>query len=335
MKSIKQNLPTEVSLRGRLDEVWGDLTDTLLKETHDERQQMSAYQTPLIISGSVSAAAGLVLYFSGGVVALLVLIVALVFAAYYGYQWYDAHLAYTRKLNTLIYKLVFRFFDMEAKHFQGTEDFDNAAKQALVQQRLSESKLLTEDTDKIQVGDVVEGSYADNALLVAEVKATREEGSGKHRRTVTVFHGLFATFAIDKQLTGVTFISTEGDESGYGHRDFWGRITGKSRVEETELEWNDFERDLHVATSDGSEARYILSPDFMQDLHAWWLREKRNIRIVFRDNTMSMLLPDKDVKVQFTTGMTGTAELKDYAMTIIEPMWHVLLLLEDVDEQFR
>ncbi|MDC1205640.1 DUF3137 domain-containing protein [Candidatus Pacebacteria bacterium] len=338
MTPIKKVFPDEISLKAKLDEMWNHLTEKLLHTTQQERIDIQAYGSRSLKALGVAIGFSLLLWvFTSGIVLLLgslVSLIAGVFAARYILKWGSARSVYTAKLNILLYEMVFDFFDLKAQHYLNEDEPSTVAEQEKVLQILTHSELLTERTDKIKVGDVFATSYTGNNLLVSELFVTRTEGSGKNRRTVTVFKGLFTSFSIPKKLTGTTFISTEGDETGYGHRGFWNSIVGKSKVEETQLEWNEFEENLHVATTDGFEARYILTTDFMEDLYTWWKIAKRNIRIVFRDEAMHMLFPDKNIKVSFTTSRSDTAALKKYAMTIITPIWHVLMLLDDVNERF-
>jgi len=335
MNSVKATLKTVFDLEVRLDELWDDLSVQLRAETAPERGEMRKYRNPMITFWVLTVALFLVQWvIEGHWLTLATAIVMAIFAGYNTYKWYEAHDAYALKLNKYMYALVFRFFELEGDYFGDDGEVVEVNADARVEQSLKASELLTEDTDNTTVGDVFKATYRGNDLEVGELKVTRTEGSGKHRRVVTVFHGLFAEYTLTKTLTGTTFISTEGDERGFGHRDFWGRITGKSKVEESELEWNDFENDLHVATSDGTEARYILTPDLMQELHAWWNESKRNIRIVFRENKMCMLFPDSKIKVSSFVA-TNLVDQKDYAMTIIVPLWHILRLLEDIDKRFK
>lgn len=335
MNSVKATLKNVFDLEERLDELWDDLSVQLRAETAPERGEMRKYRNPMITFWVLTVALFLVQWvIEGHWLTLTTAIVMAIFAGYNTYKWYEAHDAYALKLNKYMYALVFRFFDMEGDYFGDDGEVIEANAKAHTKEMLKVSQLLTEDTDDITVGDVFKTKYRGSTLEVSELNVTRTEGSGKHRRVVTVFKGLFAGFTISKTLEGITFISTEGDERGFGHRDLWGRITGKSNVEETELEWNDFEDDLHVATSDGTEARYILTPDLMQDLHEWWGKSKRNIRIVFRKNKMYILFPDTKIHVSSFVA-TNLVDQKDYAMTIIIPLWYILRLLEDIDKRFQ
>ena len=108
-------------------------------------------------------------------------------------------------------------------------------------------------------------------------------------------------------------------------------IDNENQIKETKFEWNDFEELLHVATDNNREAREILTPQFMSDLHDWWKnQEKLNIRIAFVGNLMYMLFPDGQIRFEQTVSKVEPAELKEYMLTIAKPLLHVLHLVEDV-----
>lgn len=335
MESLKQELHTREKLEEKIQAKWGDLHGRLREQTFGERIELQKYKNPFLYSAILGVGLLLVMWFIGGSLLLVVLtFIVAVLAAYNGYYWYQAAESYTRKLNTLAYKLAFEVFGLKAKHFD-TGSQQKADEDQKVTTALEESELLTERVERLDIGDVFETEFSGKILRVSELHATRTEGSGKHKQTVTVFKGLFVTYQLRTTLSGTTFISTEGDTRGYGHRSFWGAVTGKNAVEETLLESNEFERDLHVATSDGTEARYILTPDLMYDLHEWWKEHERNIRIVCKESECAMLFPDKDVKVSYFTTRQDLSFLKKYTESIIVPIWHVLLLLEEISERFR
>ncbi len=166
--------------------------------------------------------------------------------------------------------------------------------------------------------------------LVREVMTTREEGSGKSSKTVTVFQGTFVEITLLKTLEGKTYISTEGDKIGMAHQSFWGKVLGSNAVAETTLEWNEFEKDLHVATDNGAEARYILTPNFMVDLHEWWQQKKENIRLVFKENKLFILLPDTHIKLGESTDETNDEALLEYVLSVVRPLWRIGTLVEDI-----
>ncbi len=169
------------------------------------------------------------------------------------------------------------------------------------------------------------------AILDCRIIPSHVPTRGAQRRV----DGVFAISELPRPVSGKTFISTEGDEDGFGHTTFWDQMTRSGDVQETIFEWNDFEERLYVATSDPVEARYILTPDFMANLHDWWLERKGNIRISFIGNQMSVLLPHMPLHVADTRVRFTTQDLQRYTLDIALPLWHILTLDEIVRERFR
>ena len=166
-------------------------------------------------------------------------------------------------------------------------------------------------------------------LFISELSVKLETGSGKNRSIKKIFTGYFVSFDLDRTLEGKTFVSAEGDETGFGHRSFFTDI-GKKGVQETKLEWNQFEDKLHVATDNETEARYVFTTDFMSDLYLWWEGRKSHIRISFIGNHMYMLFPDERVRFDSTIPRINEKEVKEYLLTIARPLLHVVHLAENV-----
>lgn len=202
-----------------------------------------------------------------------------------------------------------------------------------VTELLNHSELVTEPHNRTVIDDMMHIPWKDGedgTLFIAELDLKHVTGSGKNRKVKNIFSGYFVSFDLERPLEGKTFVSTEGDTKGFGHQSFWNGVTGGEKLEVTELEWNDFENLLHVATTDPTEARYILTTNFMSDLYDWWKDKKRNIRIAFIGSRMYVLFPDKGIRFNKTVPSLDTSELQDYAMTIARPLMHVLHLVEDV-----
>jgi hypothetical protein len=194
---------------------------------------------------------------------------------------------------------------------------------------LDHSELITEPRNRVTVDDMVTTSLNDQTVFLFELKVQHVTGSGKSRSTKHISHGYFVSFDLERALTDQTFISTEDDKNGFGHQSFF--TTKKNEgLEKTELEWNDFEELLPVVTNNPSEARYILTPDFMLDLHAWWSRKKQNIQFSFIDSKMYMLFPDKKIRKGKTVKRIDAEQMQSYLESISIPLLHVLHLVEDV-----
>lgn len=206
---------------------------------------------------------------------------------------------------------------------------DTLSEAATALSLLSDSELITESHNTNTVGDLVTATYGDSHISFAELDIRHETGSGKNRSVRNIFKGYLVVYDLDRTLTGKTFISTEGDTSGWGHKSFWSSLK-EGGVKETQLEWPEFENLLHVATTDGAEARYVLTTDFMQDLHEWWKKEKGNIRLSFIGKRMYILFPDAQVQLHGTIGKIDEKNVLEYSYAVARPLLHVMHLVEDV-----
>lgn len=329
MSKLGQEIPSQSDLETKLNKVF-DEDDDFIASTEPIRKKVVDSQKktlPLLIGFIISVVVIFPLfihfYLVGKIMATLYLVALGVVVIKYIIEWSKAAQKLTDEINKALLPIISKTLGRECVY---TDDKGNAdATKAL----LNQSELLTERIDSIET----DGSYRFTepcSLTVRELKAERIERRDKNTTTVTVFSGVFVEVDLVKELSGVTYISTEGDKSGFGHLNFFGKILGLGNIKETKLEWNQFEKDLHVATSDPSEARYVLTPNFMSDLHDWWVEDKENIRIVFRGNKMFMLLPDKEIKFGMSTASDKPEKVKEYALSVIRPLWRTITLVEDI-----
>lgn len=205
----------------------------------------------------------------------------------------------------------------------------------------SKDEHFTETKNNFQLANLVQEPYSNiefdgryllalpRPLSLSELQVTRVESQGKNTSVRVIFHGLFVVVHLHKTLEGITYLSTRSEKGTFTHNSFWSRLVGTD-ISETNLEWNQFDQDLHVATSDGAEARYILTPDFMLDLHEWWTEYKENIRLVFKANRLFILLPDRAVHLGYAPLKLSPEKLQTYLLSITKPIWRVLTLVEDV-----
>lgn len=194
---------------------------------------------------------------------------------------------------------------------------------------LRQSELITEPFNLSHVDNVFEIHINGTLLHGAELDIKNETGAGKSRQVKKIFKGFFVSYELPNTLDGKTFVSTEGDEHGFGHRTFWNAVN-ESGAAETTLEWNAFEELLHVATTDRVEARYILTPSFMNDLYDWWKPKSTNIRISFIKNRFYMIFPDHQARLNESVDKIDEKEVREYMLTLATPLLHIVRLTEGV-----
>lgn len=234
-------------------------------------------------------------------------------------------------INKILFPKAIALFGLSGSYIESDKEGSSAITD--VTNLLKHSELVTEPHNRTDVDDMMHIPWTDGKdgeLFIAELDLKHVTGSGKNRKVKHIFSGYFVSFDLERSLEGKTFISTEGDTKGFGHQSFWKSMTDGEKIEVTELEWNDFENLLHVATSNPTEARYILTTNFMTDLYDWWKDKKRNIRIAFIGSRMYVLFPDKGIRFNKTVPSLESDELQEYAMTIAKPLMHILHLVEDV-----
>jgi hypothetical protein len=131
---------------------------------------------------------------------------------------------------------------------------------------------------------------------ILEAKATRTEGSGKNRRTVTIFRGLIIRLDFNKNFQGHTVVVPDSESKILGG--LFGESESRRRKEIARLENVDFEKVYSVYCTDQQEARYILTPKFMELV----LQAKAtlgDIRLSFHDNSVFVCVPQNVDRFEF------------------------------------
>ncbi len=153
-------------------------------------------------------------------------------------------------IKSEIYPLIFSYFG---------EDFVYQEHGPLSAKSLEPSDIIPYFEDESRE-DYVKGTYKEVTLELTESKLTKETGSGKNRRTVTVFRGLFIRLSMNKDFSGKTLIKKDSGRLGNWLSD---KFQSKENVK---LEDPVFEKKFEVFSTDQIEARYLLTPSMMERL---------------------------------------------------------------------
>jgi Protein of unknown function (DUF3137) len=111
--------------------------------------------------------------------------------------------------------------------------------------------------------DQWQGEVEGTQFLLYEAKLTEERGSGKSRRTVTVFQGIILRFRFARDFIGTTLVRREGfkftlfgDSKSYGGQ----------QLERLKMVDPRFEDAFDVYGSDPVEGRYLVHPAYCERL---------------------------------------------------------------------
>lgn len=160
---------------------------------------------------------------------------------------------FTRNFKGIIVSRVIQFIDPSLKYSPGLsiskEDYMN-------------SGLFVERPDRYTGDDYIEGLHGKTGFCFSELHTERQVSSGKNSYWETIFKGLFFIADFNKHFSGRTYVWREGRPQV----NFLTRIFSSfaSSLEKVKLESVEFEKRFTVYSSDQVEARYILTPSFME-----------------------------------------------------------------------
>lgn len=124
---------------------------------------------------------------------------------------------------------------------------------------------------------------------ILEAKATRTEGSGKNRRTITIFKGVIVRLDFNKHFQGHTVVVPNSESQILGG--LFGESASRRRKDLCRMENVEFEDAYSVYASDQQEARYILTPKLMELIMRTRATLSDGLRVSFHDNSVFLTLP--------------------------------------------
>ena len=126
------------------------------------------------------------------------------------------------------------------------------------------SGLYVKAPDRYKGDDYVEGRRDKTIFCFSELHTEYKVSSGKHTSWHTIFKGLFFIGDFNKHFHGRTYVYSENNpQLGFFTKMF---SSFAWNLEKVNLESPEFENRFVVYSSDQVEARYILTPSFMERL---------------------------------------------------------------------
>lgn len=124
------------------------------------------------------------------------------------------------------------------------------------------SGLFVEQPDRYSGDDFIEGTHEKTFFCFSELHTERKVSSGKSTHWETIFRGLFFIADFNKNFCGRTYVWSERNPQ----INFLTKLFSSFawNLEKVKLESVDFEKRFIVYSSDQVEARYILTPSFME-----------------------------------------------------------------------
>ena len=175
-----------------------------------------------------------------------------------GYWSHKPVRKYAANVKAEVFPEIFRFFG---------ENYLYSESSPLKMELLEVSGIIP-SYDSSHLEDYVKGDYKDITLELTEARLRETRGSGKNRRTVTVFNGIFVLLDMNKNFSGKTIVKKDiGKLGNWFSRTFSKKLFSKAiNLENVKLEDPVFEKKFEVYSSDQVEARYLLTTSFMERL---------------------------------------------------------------------
>jgi hypothetical protein len=124
------------------------------------------------------------------------------------------------------------------------------------------SGLYLNSPDRYTGDDYVEGTHDKTFFCFSELHTEMKISSGKETHWETIFKGMFIIADFNKNFSGRTYVWSENKpQLNFLNKLFTSFASG---LEKVKLESPDFEKRFIVYSNDQVEARYILTPSFME-----------------------------------------------------------------------
>jgi len=94
---------------------------------------------------------------------------------------------------------------------------DGASARGQVEALITHSELITEQFDQLNVDTMLTIKHGDSTLFVAEIEVKNTTDS-RVRKVKKIFKGYFVSFDLQRSLAAKTFVSTEGDTTGFANQ---------------------------------------------------------------------------------------------------------------------
>jgi hypothetical protein len=176
--------------------------------------------------------------------------------------------------------------------------------------------------------DLVRGSYKGVSVQLFESKLERSGNTSRE----TVFSGLFITLSMHKKFRGHTVVKRDGGKLGNFLND------KTTKLEHVKLEDPTFEKMFEIYSSDQVEARYLLTPAFMErliHLEAIFLGQdnedskirKSNLQAAFYDRHLLLMIPSDTNRFE-VRGINERVTFYEEINTVLAEMQDIFGIVE-------
>lgn len=200
--------------------------------------------------------------------------------------------------------------------------------------------LFSERIDRIYGEDLIKGRLGLTDFELSELELVRIERSTGSKgqsttRHVTVFKGVLFVADFHKSFRGVTLLLANGwlGTSGFFNKvgNSVTNLFAKQKISNIDLENPDFNRYFDTNTSDEVEARYILSPNFIERILAFKSWHDQKVEFAFVGSRMYVAISTNDKFFEPTVRLPTEQQLE----RIYDELFFFFSLIEHFDLNTR
>lgn len=149
--------------------------------------------------------------------------------------------------------------------------------------------------DNSHFADLWWGLVGGRPFAMHEAKLTEQRGSGKSRRTVTVFEGQIMSIGFNRRFGATTLLEPDGQRRKFliGSEKEQATVGGVA-MERIDMVHPDFENRFTLWSNDQVEARYIAHPEYLERLLA--------VETAFAGEDIRALFHEGDLLIVLKTG---------------------------------
>ena len=181
--------------------------------------------------------------------------------------------------------------------------------------------MLFSSPDKYNGNDFILGQIDSTKIQFSDVHAQREYKDSKgNKKYSTIFQGLFIVADFNKNFYGKTVILPDLAQNTFGDTlGSWFQSKNTSRDELVKMDSPEFEKEFVVYSTDQIEARYILSPRFMERVLEFKKKSNQKIYLSFVNNNLHLAIDyGKDLfEPTMFTSLLNDSVTKEYISTLV------------------
>lgn len=178
-------------------------------------------------------------------------------------------------------------------------------------------------------GTIDEINFELREIRTANIETYKENGKTK-KRSIPIFRGIFFCAEFNKNFAGHTIIKTDQFESFFGNfaRDAQKLFNIGSSLKVVELENGEFEKNFKVTSTDPVEARFILSPTFMEKILELKALKNCELQFSFINSHVLIALPHKN---DFFDGNFNLEKLHESIEVLVNELNSLLEIIDVLD----